>query len=221
MNIVILGPQGSGKGTQAERLAEKFRLEHIDMGKTLREIAKQDTPLGKEIYKIQNVTKTLVPSRILKEVLWVKLNSLPRERGIIFEGVPRTIDQLEYLESALPESGKKIDAVVFINIPEEESIARIGKRWVCKKNQHPLIMGVDVKNKKDKCPVDGSEIYQRLDDTPEGVKKRLEVFCEETMPVIEYFRKKDILIEVDGRPSIEEVFKNINKKLKSAESFIL
>jgi adenylate kinase len=213
MNIVILGPQGSGKGTQAELLAKKYGLEHVDMGKTLREIAKFDSPLGKEIYRIQNVTKTLVPSRILKGILHLKLNSLPREQGVIFEGVPRTTDQQEYLEKELKESGRKIDAVVFINIPEEESIKRIGKRWTCKKCGLPLIMGVDIKKSSDICPKCGGETYQRLDDTPEGVRKRLEVFRKETMSVVEYYRKRGILIEIDGRASIEEVSRNILSSL--------
>jgi len=213
MNLIILGPQGSGKGTQAEMLAKKYNLEHIDMGKFLREVAKLDTPLGKEVYRIQNVTKTLVPSRILEEVLRIKFNSLPREQGVLFEGVPRAVDQAEYFEKALQESGRKIDAVIYINIPAEESIERIGKRWTCKKCGLPLIMGVDIQKPTDVCPKCGGEVYQRLDDSPEGVKKRLQVFREETMPVIERYREKGILIEVDGKPSIEKIFENITQKL--------
>ena len=213
MNIIILGPQGSGKGTQAEMLAEKFGLEHIDMGKFLREVAKQNTPLGKEVYRIQNVSNTLVPSRILREVLRLKLNSLPREQGILFEGVPRTVDQQKYLEEEIRGSGRKIDAVIFINIPEEETVKRISKRWTCKKG-HPLIMGTDIQSEKDKCPHDGTEIFQRIDDTPEGIKKRLKVYREETMPVIEDFRKRELLVEIDGTPSIGKVSREILKKIK-------
>lgn len=213
MNLIVLGPQGSGKGTQAEMLAKKYNLEHIDMGKFLREVAKQDTPLGKEIYHIQNVTNTLVPSRILREVLQMKLNSYPREQGVLFEGVPRTLDQQEYLEAEVRESGRKIDAVVFINIPEEESIKRISKRWTCKKG-HPLIIGKDIQSEKEKCPIDGSEIFQRIDDSPEGIRKRLEVYKNETMPVIENFREWGLLIEIDGSASIEEVNRNILKKIE-------
>lgn len=215
MNIIVLGPQGSGKGTQAEKIAEKFNLEHIDMGKSLREVAKQDTPLGKEIYQIQNVTNTLVPSRILREVLHLKINSLPREQGILFEGVPRTIDQQQYLEEEIHNSGRKIDAVIFINIPEEETMKRISKRWVCKKHQHVLIMGKDIQSEQDKCPIDGSEIFQRIDDTPAGIKKRLDVNQKETMPVVEDYRKRGLLLEIDGTPSIEKVFENILEKLKT------
>ena len=214
MNIIVLGPQGSGKGTQAELLAKKYNLEHIDMGKFLREVAKQDTPLGKEIYHIQNVTNTLVPSRILKEVLRMKLNSFPREQQVLFEGVPRTPDQQKYLEEEIQNSGRRIDAVIFINIPEEETAKRIFKRWICKKNRHVLIMGIDIHSEKDKCPVDGSEIFQRTDDTPAGIKKRLEVYKNETMPVVEDFRKRGLLVEIDGTPSIEEVNREILKKLE-------
>jgi len=135
MNLIVLGPQGSGKGTQAQLLAEKFSLDHIDMGKTLREVAKNDTPLGREIYEIQNVTKTLVPSRILKEVLHLKLSSLSREQGLIIDGAPRTIEQTKYLEEALLEIGRKITKLIFVNISEEEAKKRISKRWVCEKVQ--------------------------------------------------------------------------------------
>ena len=214
MNLIVLGPQGSGKGTQAEKLADKFHLEHIDMGKSLREVAKQDTPLGKEIYHIQNVTNTLVPSRILREVLHLKLQSIPREQGVLMEGAPRTMSQREYVEEALLESGRKIDAVIFINIPEEETMKRISKRWICKKNQHVLIMGKDIKSEQEKCPIDGSEIFQRIDDTPAGIKKRLEVNQKETLPVVENFRERGLLIEVDGTPSIEKVQKGILAELE-------
>ncbi|HLM84515.1 MAG TPA: nucleoside monophosphate kinase [Candidatus Bathyarchaeia archaeon] len=214
MNLIVLGPQGSGKGTQAEMLAKKYNLEHIDMGKSLREVAKQDTPLGKEIYHIQNVTNTLVPSRILREVLHLKINSIPREQGILFEGVPRTSDQQGYLEEEIQNSGRKIDNVVFISIPEEETMKRIGKRWICKKNQHMLIMGKDIRSEHDKCPIDGSEIFQRIDDTPAGIKKRLQVNREETIPVVEDYRKRGLLIEIDGTPSIEKVSKNIIAELE-------
>jgi adenylate kinase len=212
MNIIILGPQGSGKGTQAEKMAQKYDLEHINMGEILRGVAKQDTPLGKEIYAIQNVTKTLVPSRILREVLHLELNSLPREKGIVFDGVPRTMDQAEYIEEALQETGRKIDKVFFIKLSKEESVKRISRRWVCQKCRKVLIMGKDIQGVEKNCPACQGEIIQRQDDTPEGVKKRLEVFQKETMPVLEFYKKKGVLVEIDGEQSIEKVFEDINKK---------
>lgn len=214
MNIVVLGPPGSGKGTQAELLAKKYNLEHIDMGKYLREVAKLNTPLGRKIHEIINVQRLPVDADILKKVLHVKIQDIPREQGIVFDGVPRKKDQLKYFEEAMKEFGRKVDAVVYINISEDESIDRVSRRWTCKKNEHVLIMGKDIQSDKDKCPICGSEIFQRMDQTIEATKKRYGWFREETLPVIEYFRKKGILIEVDGAPTIEEVQNDILNKLK-------
>lgn len=213
MNIIILGPQGSGKGTQAELLAQKFNLEHIDMGGTLRELAKMDTPLGKEIHKTINVNKGLIPDGLLKEMLRLKFGSLPREEGIVLDGAPRTLEQAKFLESLLQEYGKKIDKVFFVNISEKESINRISKRWNCDKCKAILIMGKDIKRDKEKCPKCQGDIFQREDDTEKGVKKRLEVFRRETMPVVEYYREKGILAEINGEQEVEKVFEEINKYL--------
>jgi len=214
MNFIVLGPQGSGKGTQAEILAKKYNLEHIEMGKFLREVAKTNTDLGRKVHEIINVRKELVDDKILKKVLHIKLADIPREQGIVFDGVPRRQDQKEYLENALREFGRKIDAVILVNIPEEESVKRISRRWICEKNQHPLIMGVDVQSEKDRCPFDGSKIFQRLDDTPEGARKRLRVYQEETVPVIEDFRRRGLLIKIDGTPKIEEVSQKIFSEIE-------
>ena len=214
MNLIILGPQGSGKGTQAKMLSEKFGLEHIDMGKYLREVAKLNTPLGKEIYQIQNVTKALVPSRILKEVLHIKLGDLPREKGIAFDGVPRAIDQAKYLEEAMLEFGRIIDRVIYIKLSAEESIRRISKRRVCEKCKAVYILGKDMKSKEEKCRKCGGKIIQRMDDTPEGIRKRLKVFEDETLPVISYFQEKGMVTEINGGQTVEEVFEEILGKLK-------
>lgn len=214
MNIIILGPQGSGKGTQAELLAKKFDLEHIEMGRFLREVAKLDTPLGKEIHETINIQGKLIDDKILKKVLHVKLGDLPREQGIVFDGVPRREDQLRYFEEAMLEFGRKIDAVIDINLPEKESIKRISKRRICRKNEHVLIIGKDIPSENEKCPICGSEIFQRIDDTPERIKTRLGIYYKDTKAVVDYYKKKGVLIEVDGRPSIEKVFENITEETK-------
>jgi len=213
MNLIILGPQGSGKGTQAKMLAEKFGLEHFEMGRFFREIAKKKTPFGKHINEIINIKGQLVDDKSFRKVFLSKLRKMSQNRGILFEGVPRREDQLQYFEKA---SGFKrtIEAVIVIDLPRKDSIKRLSKRWVCRKNEHILIMGKDIKNKQDKCPICGSQIQQRIDDTPKRIKKRLNIYYRDTKPVIDYYRQKGILIEIDGRPSIEEVHKNILKKLK-------
>ncbi|HBB36616.1 MAG: Adenylate kinase [Candidatus Moranbacteria bacterium GW2011_GWC1_45_18] len=213
MNIIILGPQGSGKGTQAKMLAEKFGLEHVEMGKLLRDVAKLDSPLGKKVHETINIQGKLVENRVIEEVLDAKLDGLPSEKGIIFDGVPRSESQREYIERKIAQMGRKIESVIDINLPEEETIERLSKRWVCE-NEHVLIMGKDVKGVNEKCPICGSEIRQRIDDTPERIKTRLDIYHKDTKPVIDYYRGQGILIEIDGRPSIKEVSEDILKKIK-------
>lgn len=213
MNIIVLGQQGSGKGTQAEKLARKFDLIHIDMGMTLREVAKMDNDLGREVYAIQNVTKTLVSSRILREVLHFKLGSIPTGKGIVFDGVPRTIDQASYIEESLHEFGRQLDKVIFINISKEESVRRISKRWTCKVCKISLIMGNEIKTEKDRCPKCNGGIAQRIDDTPEGIAKRLAVFNAETVPVIDFYEKRNLVVRIDGEQEMEKVFSDITRSL--------
>ena len=193
-------------------LAEKFSLEHIDVGKYLREAAKLDTPLGKEIYEIINIKKELVNDRILKKVLHLKLADLPREQGIVFDGVPRRKDQMEYFEEALREFGRKIDKVFLINLSENESVKRISLRRVCKKCKMNFIFGKNIR-KNENCPKCSGKIIQRIDDTGEGVKKRLKIFREETLPVVEFYKNKGILEEINGDQTIEKVFKEISNKI--------
>jgi adenylate kinase len=215
MNIIILGQQGCGKGTQAELLAQKYNLEHFDTGRVLRQVAMLPTPLGREVNEIVMVKKELVPSRILKEVLHIRLADLPREQGMVFDGVPRNLEQIGYFEEALQEFGRKVDKVFFINIPEEESLKRISKRWVCQKCKTISIMGKDVQSEKDLCPKCGGKIAQRSDDTVSGIKKRLDIFWKETMPAIEYFKEQGLLVEIDGVQPPEKVFEDIVSKIEN------
>jgi len=213
VNLIVLGPQGSGKGTQAELLTKKYNLEHVNMGGMLRQVAKQVTPLGKKIDKIINVERTLIPNDILKEVLRLEIESLNREQSLIFDGVPRTLKQVSDFEEVLLQTGRKINKLIYINVSEDESIKRISKRWMCEKCRQVLIMGKDVKSPDDQCPTCESRIMQRADDTLEGVNKRLEIFHNETVPVIEYFREKGLMVEINGEQAMEEVFKDICEKI--------
>ncbi|MDQ1284150.1 MAG: adenylate kinase [Patescibacteria group bacterium] len=217
MNLVILGPQGSGKGTQAEKLAQKFDLEHIDMGKFLREVAVLGSPLGKEIHEIINVRKELVDDKILKKVLHLKLQDLSREKGIIFDGVPRKQDQLEYFEAAMVEFGRHIDKIIYIKLSEKESVERISKRRICDKCKKVYIFGRDIEREDEKCLDCNGNIIHRIDDTPEGVKKRLGIFETETMPIVEYYKKQGKTIEISGGQGVEKVFEDILGELGDIE----
>lgn len=215
MNIVILGPQGSGKGTQAHILAEEFDLAHIEMGLLLRNIAKEDSELGKKIDTIVNQRKELAPDEVVYSVLRESIEKIPQEKGIIFDGVPRRLEQIENVEKILSDYGRKIDAVVYISLPFEESVERITKRFGCVSCGAHLIMKEDVHSLEDKCPKCGGKISQRKDDTLEGITKRLNIFYKDTMPVIEYYKKNDLLYEVDGQRNVESVYLDISEKCKS------
>lgn len=217
INLIILGPQGCGKGTQAALLAEALDLSHIEVGAVLRGEAKEKTPLGKKINEIINRENGLVSDDIIGEVLHARIKNIPVERGVIVDGAPRRIGQVDEVEDAFNENRRKIDKVIFINIPEGESISRLSKRCactVCKKN---LILENDISDIEESCPVCGGEVKQRADDTPDGVRKRLEIFFRETMPVINHYKQKGMLLEVDGEKEVRQVFKDILDQIGSGD----
>lgn len=215
MNLVILGPQGCGKGTQAKLLEEKFDLFRIEMGEALRAVANGDTPFGKKIYETINVKRELVSSDLVIEVLHKELQKNINNKDVVFDGFPRRLDQIEVAEKILAENGKILNKAIFVNIPETESIIRISKRYNCAKCQFRFILGKDIKNPTDSCPECQGEIQQRPDDTPDGVRKRLAIFASETLPVINHYRQVGKLIEVDGTKSVEKVFQEIVKELEA------
>jgi adenylate kinase len=213
MNIIIIGPQGSGKGTQAILLSEILNAVHIDLGKTLRRLAKENNPLGKELYEIVHVKKELVSDEIIEKILVEEFKKIPEEKGIILDGAPRRADQIEDVEQAFADAGRKIDKIIFINILEKESIERVSKRYSCSKCHKHFTLGENLGSPSELCPDCHSPVEQRKDDTKEGILKRLAIFKEQTIPVIEYFRKKNVLVEVNGMKSKVEVLDEIVEKL--------
>ena len=212
INIIIMGPQGSGKGTQARMLAKEFDLQIFETGAVLRELAKKDTEIGRKINEIINVKGDIVPWDFMKEqILGQKLDELSADKGIIFDGTPRILEEAEFWEKKLKEISRKIDYIFYIDVSKEESVKRISVRKLCKKNAHPLIVGKDLSEEEIKCPICGSEVYRREDDTPEKVLKRLEWNEENMKPVIEYYDNKKMITRIDGERSIE----NINKEILS------
>ena len=212
-----MGPQGSGKGTQARLLAEKFDLQIFETGSVLRKIAGEDTEIGRKINEIMHVKGNIVPWDIMKEkILGQKLDELDENRGIIFDGTPRIIEEAEFWEKKLKEVDRKIDYVFYINIPKERSVKRLSVRKLCRKNNHPLIVGKDIKEEDTKCPICGSEVYRREDDTPEKILKRLQWSKELLSPVIEYYKNKGLFIEINGDNAIEEVNQEVLGKMELA-----
>lgn len=213
MNLIIFGPQGCGKGTQAKKLCARYDLAHIETGQIFREIAKEDTDLGRFIYEM-NEKKEMIPDSITMEILSDRLRDIPDKLGIIIDSAPRTTGQIKPLESMLKSLGRKIDRAISITLPHEESLRRINKRYTCMLCRKQFVLGEDLKNLDNPCPDCGGLVAQRIDDTPDGIIKRLDTFREVTVPVIEHYRKKKMLVEVDGSRSKDAVFEDITNKLQ-------
>jgi adenylate kinase len=212
MNIIILGPQGSGKGTQAKMLSEKLGLFYLEVGGLLRKEITKGTSLGEEIFSLVDGGK-LVPDEVLLKVITPSLNEETFRRGIIFDGFPRIFSQIDILESKLNEFNAKIDRVILLNISRRESIRRLSARRNCPKcgriynliTLPPKIVGV--------CDDDGAELITRKDETPEAIEERLNIFEKESFPIVEYFQKQGLVIYIDGEQPIDVIFKQILEKL--------
>lgn len=213
MNLIIFGPQGSGKGTQADLLAEKFNLAHIETGQIFREIGREDSQLGRTVKKL-NEQKEMIPDEVTVEVLREKLQVVPFDLGIILDSAPRTTGQVEPIEQMLAELARPIDKAIYIALPYEQSVERITKRYACTVCYRHFVLGNHIQEMNEPCPTCGGPIMQRGDDTPEGVAKRLDTFYKVTIPVIDEYRERGMLIEVDGSQSVEKVFEDIVNKIQ-------
>lgn len=217
LNIVIMGSQGSGKGTQAKMLIEEYDLQHLETGALLRKLAQEDSKLGKMIDTIVNKNGEFVPWSIVRELLDEAMDNFDPKRGIIFDGTPRRMEEVGYWEEKLHELHSEFDFIFFIKLSEEESLRRISSRRLCRENGHPLIFGKDVHTEDDKCPVCGSIIFQREDDAPEKVQKRLAWSKEILGPVIEHYRREGKLTEIDGTGSIAEISAEIRNHIENKQ----
>ena len=214
----LLGPPGSGKSTQAELLKKKFNLYHVDIGSELRAVAEQDTEIGRTIDEIIHHKRELVPDALMDEVFRQAIARVPQEKGILFDGAPRYVSQIPELENILKGHQRTIDKIIFIDLSEEEAIARISKRYLCFACRRPFILGKDITLEDTSCSFCGGRVGQRKDDTKEGIQKRFSVFREETYPVIEHFEKLGKLIRVHGDQSPEAIFQDIVDHISNEES---
>lgn len=210
--IVLLGPPGAGKGTQAEIIAEATGLAHISSGDIFRENLKNQTTLGKlaATYMTQG---ELVPDDVTISMIQERLSRPDCTKGALLDGFPRTPAQAVALKGMLAKSGGTIECVPYIAVPPEMLIERLSGRWTCRAAGHPYHLTYHAPKVAEICDEDGSALYQRDDDKPETVKQRIKVYFEQTAPLIEYYTQLNLLVEVDGRQSIENVTRDMLKAI--------
>ena len=210
--IVMLGPPGAGKGTQAAIIAEKCGIPHISSGNLFRDNMHNDTPLGRKAKEFME-RGDLVPDEVTIAMVEDRLSQPDCTNGALLDGYPRTPFQAQALDDLLTEMGKKIDIVPLIQVEAEELVNRLSGRWVCRAEGHVYHMTHNPPKKDKVCDLDGSQLYQRDDDNRETVERRIKVYEQQTRPLIEYYEKKGLLVKIDGKDPIEKVTNNILREL--------
>jgi len=213
--IVLLGPPGVGKGTQARLLAQKARLPHISSGDLFRENIKNRTDLGILAESFMNKGE-LVPDDVTIAMIRHRLQEADCAGGALLDGFPRTIVQAEALDRLLAEFGGRVDHVPYITAPEHVLVERLGGRWTCRLKGHIFHQRHNPPRQPGICDQDGSELYQREDDKSETVVRRIKVYLEQTAPLIEYYRQRGLLAGVDGSQDIDQVSADLLAVLKVA-----
>lgn len=215
MYILLMGPPGAGKGTQAERLIVKYGIPQIATGDMFRAAVKEQTPLGLEAKKYMD-NGQLVPDAVTIGIVKERLAKDDCKNGFILDGFPRTTAQAVSLDAILSDLGIKLDGVINISVPDEELLKRATGRQICRScgaTYHVTFKPSKVKDVCDKC---GGELYQRDDDKVETVKKRLVVYAAQTKPLIDYYKNSNLYIEIDGKQGMEDVFKAIVDSLEKS-----
>jgi len=205
MRIILLGPPGAGKGTQADRVAERFGVPHVATGDILRFSVEWETEIGLKAKEYMEAGE-LVPDEIVLDLLRRRLSEEDAQKGFILDGFPRNPAQADALEANLKDIGHSLDAVVSLEVPDEVIVGRLSSRWSCPTcgrtyNRAPKDDGV--------CPRDGMKLFQRKDDRPDVIRKRLQVFHAQTKPLIEYYEMRGFLVHVAGVGELDEVEQRI------------
>jgi adenylate kinase len=212
LNLVLLGPPGAGKGTQAERLVEDFGLPYLSTGIILREAVAEQSELGKEAKQYME-NGELVPDDLISRAVAERFESGETDNGFLLDGFPRTVGQAEVLADILEGRGQELTAVLLIEAPDDEVVRRLSGRRTCAKGNHVYHVELDPPKHEGVCDQDGSRLIQRDDDKPETVRKRLAVYHDQTEPLIEWYRGKGLLMRFDGTRSPDEVHDLIRAKL--------
>jgi adenylate kinase len=212
LNLVLLGPPGSGKGTQGERLNEDLRLPYYATGDILRGAVREETELGKTAKEYMD-RGDLVPDEVIVGVIAERIDSSEARDGFILDGFPRTTPQAEALDAKLSELGRSVTAVVLIDVSDDEVVRRLGGRRTCEANGHVFHVEFEPPKQEDVCDIDGSELIVRDDDKPEVIRKRLETYHEKTEPLVSYYDSRSVLRRIAGEAPPQEVAEKIRRTL--------
>ena len=208
MKIIMLGAPGAGKGTQAKQIAAKYEIPHISTGDIFRANIKEGTELGKKAKAFMDKGE-LVPDELTCDLVVDRISKPDAANGYVLDGFPRTIPQAESLTEALAANGEAIDFALNVDVPDANIVNRMAGRRACLKCGATYHIQFAAPKKEGICDKCGSELVLRDDDKPETVQKRLEIYHDQTHPLIEYYEKKGVLHTVDGTQTMEDVFKNI------------
>jgi adenylate kinase len=208
LNLILFGPPGAGKGTQADRLQADFRLPFISTGDMLRGNVKDETELGLEAKRYMDAGD-LVPDELIVAMAGERLKESDALDGFILDGFPRTLEQAKALDGQLSEQGRRVTAAILIDVPDEDVVRRISGRRVCVKSGHNYHIEFDPPKREGVCDQDGSRLIQRDDDKPDVVRNRLAVYHESTEPLIGFYDEQGLMRRIDGTRSPTEVHDHI------------
>jgi adenylate kinase len=213
VNIILIGAQGSGKGTQADKLTRSLSVRHIASGDMFRKAFDEKTELGIKA-KVYIDRGELVPDEITVAMVLSRIKEPDCAQGVLLDGFPRTVSQAQALDAGL-ETGRHIDLAIYLNVPREELLKRLSGRYICQANQHVYHMYAHPPQVAGVCDLDGSALYQRSDDRGEAVQKRLDIFFNETIHLLDYYGAQQKTIEVDGNQGIEQVHTAIQNQVNA------
>lgn len=213
MNLILMGLPGAGKGTQADKIVEKYNIPHISTGDMFRAAIKEGTELGLEAKSYMDAGN-LVPDEVTIGIVRERLSKEDCKKGFLLDGFPRTVAQAEALESMLSVLNRKIDYVIYVDVPKDELFERLTGRWVSPTSGASYHVKFNPPKVEGICDKDGSKLVQREDDRPETVANRLEVNIEQAQPLIDFYSNKGYLEKINGNQDISLVFAEIDKLLK-------
>lgn len=204
MNIILIGAQGSGKGTQAERLCRSLKVLHVASGDLFRQAISDGTELGMKAKQYLD-RGDLVPDDLTVSMILDRIAEPDCANGILLDGFPRTIAQAQALDNGIKATGKKIDCAVYLEVPRATLVQRLSGRYICRAHQHVYNVNTNPPRVPGVCDLDGSELYQRSDDRGEAVQKRLDIFFRETIRLLDYYKGQQKLLTIDGSRGIDQV----------------